>query len=138
MKHTTNYYNTFIEVAEDCPVETAEIPTPNKSGAKTIALYQYDMISQNPYRYTSDEVIFEVYAQRNEIPNNEQEEARRQFFSKGQPCLRSSPLGKRYGWGIHSNEDGKIALYPLESPEYQQLAQEPTIEHTKAMRSKRA
>jgi hypothetical protein len=24
--HTTNYLNTFIEVAEDCPVKAAEIP----------------------------------------------------------------------------------------------------------------
>jgi hypothetical protein len=26
MIHTTNYFNTFIEVAEDCPVIVAEVP----------------------------------------------------------------------------------------------------------------
>jgi hypothetical protein len=138
LKHTTNYYNTFIEAAEDCPADTAEIPTPRKNGAKTIALYQYEMISQHPYRYTSDDVIFEIYAQRNDIPGNEKEIARKKFFSKGQPCLRSSPLGKRFGWGVHSNEDGKIAIYTVESEEYRRLANHDSIKHIKAMRSKRA
>ncbi len=27
------------------------------------------------------------------------------FFSKGQPCLRASDLGKKYGWGIHSDSE---------------------------------
>jgi hypothetical protein len=138
MAHTTNYYNTLIEVAEDCPVTTAEVPKPQKNGAKTIALYQYEMISEHPYRYTSDEVIFEVHTQRKEIPDSEKEQERHRFFSKGQPCMRSSPLGKRFGWGVHSDADGKIAIYPIESEEYQRLANDDSIKHTKAMRSKRA
>lgn len=137
MNHTTNYYNTFIEVAEDCPVTTAEIPTPRKNGAKTIALYQYEMISRHPYRYTSDDVIFGVYSRRNDIPEAEKETERERFFSKGQPCLRSSPLGKRFGWGVHSNVDGKVAIYAVESEEYKRLASDDDIRHTKAMRSRR-
>ncbi|MGN7760701.1 DUF6157 family protein [Paenibacillus sp. 22594] len=27
-------------------------------------------------------------------------------------------MPKRYGWGIHYNREGKIALYGKESPEY--------------------
>lgn len=137
MDHTTNYYDTFIEVAEDCPVTTAEIPTPRKVGDKTIAMYQYEMISRHPYQYTSDDVLFEIYAQRNDIPQEQKEEERHRFFSKGQPCMRSSPLGKRHGWGVHSDADGKIAIYAIESEEYQRLANDPAVQHTKAMRSKR-
>lgn len=33
---TTNYYNTFIEVAEDCPVDQAKIP-PLHGDKKTVA-----------------------------------------------------------------------------------------------------
>jgi hypothetical protein len=138
MDHTTNYYNTFIEVAEDCPASTAEVPTPRKAGDKTIAMYQYDMISQHPYRYTSDEVLFEVYAQRNNIPSAEVEAEHHRFFSKGQPCLRSSPLGKRHGWGIHHDAEGKIAIYAVESQEYRRLTNDAGVHHVKAMRSKRA
>lgn len=63
--------------------------------------------------------------------------AREQFFSKGQACFRSSPLGKRYGWGVHSDGKGKIAIYAVESPEYKKLAKDKSLEHVKAMRSKK-
>jgi hypothetical protein len=45
---TTNYYNTFIEIAEDCPVKVAEIP-PQKGESKTAASIQYEMIAGHPY-----------------------------------------------------------------------------------------
>jgi hypothetical protein len=132
--HTTNYYDTFIEIAEDSPISMAEIP-PQKGEDKTVANLQFDMIMHNPYKYTSDEVIFGIYALRNDIPNNESERAA--FFSKGQACLRASPLTKRYGWGVHHNAEGKVALYPAESEAYQKFAADAALKHTKAMRSKR-
>jgi hypothetical protein len=133
--HTTNYYNTFIEIAEDCPISAAEVP-PQKGEEKTVANLQFDMIMANPYKYTSDEILVTIYAQRNGIDSLSQ--AHDTFFSKGQACLRSSPLGKRYGWGIHYNSEGKVALYPAESPEYQQYKADAALKHTKAMRSKKA
>src|SRR5690349_18885152 len=114
--HTTNYFNTFIEVAEDCPVTASQIP-PDNVGKKTIAGLQFEIVNKNPYQFTSDDVLFQVYALRNEITKGEMAKERELFFSKGQACFRSSPLGKRYGWGVHSNEKGKIAIYPVESPE---------------------
>ena len=132
--HTTNYYNTFIEIAEDCPLSASEIP-PQKGEAQSIANLQFDMMMANPYKYTSDEVIFGIYALRNGLSNNEEE--RGAFFSKGQACLRASPLGKRYGWGIHHNAEGKVALYPAESEEYQQFLVDKYLKHTRAMRSKK-
>ncbi|MDN3693446.1 DUF6157 family protein [Chryseobacterium tructae] len=133
--HTTNYINTFIEVAEDCPVSQAQIPPDKKE--KTLANLQYEKISKHPYQYSSDDIIFECYAFKNDISENEKQEARNQFFSKGQACLRSSPLAKRYGFGFHHNKEGKVALFPIESKEYQNLLNNPDIAKTKAMRSKR-
>jgi hypothetical protein len=52
--------------------------------------------------------------------------------------LRTSALGKRYGWGIHCDATGKVALIAHESDAYQQLATDPQMKHLKAMRSKRA
>ncbi len=133
--HTTNYYDTFIAVADDCPITAAEIP-PLKSNEKTIAGLQFDMMVQHPYKYNSDEVVFGVYATRKGITGNTALSAEREaFFSKGQPCLRSSPLTKRYGWGVHSNAEGKVALYALESVEYKQFLQDETIKKVKGMRS---
>ena len=55
-----------------------------------------------------------------------------------EPSLRSSPLGKRYGWGIHHDADGRIALVPLGSDEYRALAADPHVTQLTAMRSARA
>ncbi|MBY0433809.1 MAG: hypothetical protein K2U26_06835 [Cyclobacteriaceae bacterium] len=136
--HTTNYQNTFIEVAEDCLVTAAEIP-PLKGEEKTVAVIQFEMMSDKPYVYTSDDVIFQVYAYKSKIKGKSQLASEREkFYSKGQPCLRSSPLTKRYGWGVHNDAQGKIALYPVNSPEYKKFAKDKTLQHVKAMRSKRA
>lgn len=134
---STNYFNTFIEIAEDSPVAEGEVP-PVKGDKKTVANLQFDMVFDNPYKYTSDDVLFSVFAMRKEIPNAELEEQRKIFFSKGQPCFRSSPLTKRYGWGIHSDADGKIAMYGSDTEKYKELVADSTIAKTKAMRSKRA
>ena len=135
--HTTNYYNTFIEIAEDCPVFSGLTP-PLKGDLPTIAGMQYEIIAQNPYKFTSDEVIFQIFADRKDLIETEREPAREVFFSKGQPCLRSSPLGKKYGWGIHFDEHGKMAIYARESEAYQQFLDNTQIVKTKAMRSKKA
>lgn len=134
---STNYTGTFIQVADDCPTAAAEQP-PVGGKAPTIAALQYALIAEHPYEFTSDDVLFEVYAVRQGISTDERPGARETFFAKGQPCLRSSPLGKRYGWGIHHDADSRVALVPLGSDEYRALAADPTVTQVKAMRSKRA
>lgn len=135
-QHTTNYINTFIEASEDCPVSKGELPPEKK--VKTLAKLQFEYLAKKPYQYTSDELLFECYVIKNDIPESEKEEEKLKFFSKGQPCLRSSPLAKRYGFGFHHNLEGKIAIYPLESEEYQTLLNDKSITKVKAMRSKKA
>ncbi|TDF97956.1 DUF6157 family protein [Paenibacillus piri] len=132
-----NYYGTFIEVAEDCPVRVAELPKA-KGDAKTIPLLEYEMIANHPYQYTQEDVLFGVFAQRNKIMEAQRQAAREKFFSKGQPCLRASSLCKRYGWGIHHDAQGKVALYAVESDEYKKFMNDASIKHLKAMRSSRA
>lgn len=134
---TTNYYNTLIEIAEDCPTQVGEIP-PLRGDKKSVANLQYEMLLDHPYEFTSDEVIFTVHAARKGYAEEEMEEQRHIFFSKGQPCFRASPLTKRYGWGVHSDADGRIAMYAADSEDYQRLAADDGVEKTQAMRSKRA
>jgi hypothetical protein len=134
---STNYFNTFIEVAEDCPATKGEIP-PLKDNKKSVANLQFEMLHEHPYKFTSDDILFAVFATRKEIPEEELAEQRALFFSKGQPCFRASPLTKRYGWGIHSNEEGKIAMFSVELEAYQKFIADDSIVKKKAMRSKRA
>ncbi|TGK31068.1 hypothetical protein EHQ12_03220 [Leptospira gomenensis] len=132
--HTTNYLNTFIEIAEDCPAVSGEIP-PLKGENKTVANLQFDMVKNHPYRFTSDDVLFEVFAIRNDIKKEEYTSERERFFSKGQPCFRASPLTKRYGWGVHSDAEGKIAVYGCESAEYKKFSRDKKLKVIRAMRS---
>lgn len=134
--HTTNYENTFIEAAEDSPAIIGEIPQ-LKGSAKTVATIQFEIISKNPYKFTSDDILFQVFADKNDLTKSEYAAAREQFFSKGQACLRASPLTKRYGWGVHNDKDGKIALYGKETPEYQKFLKDKNLKVVKAMRTSR-
>lgn len=133
--HTTNYYDTFIEVAEDTKAIVGA-PPPSKE-KKTVAEMQFEIISKNPYKFTSDDVLFQVYADRNDVTKAEHKQDRETFFSKGQPCFRASPLTKTYGFGIHSNSEGKIALFGMETKEYEQFLKDKKIKKVKAMKSSR-
>jgi Family of unknown function (DUF6157) len=132
--HSTNYIDTFIQIADDCPTTVGETP-PVKADAKTVANMQFDMINKHPYKYTSDEVLFTIFTERNDINKSEIKNAQALFFSKGQACLRASPLTKRYGWGIHHNGEGKVALYGSETKEYKKLSLDKNIKIVKAMKS---
>jgi hypothetical protein len=132
--HTTNYFDTFIEISADSKASMGEIP-PMKGDTKTAATIQFELISKNPYKLTSDDVLFQVFAEKQDLIQSEYKEAREQFFSKGQPCLRASPLTKRYGWGVHSNHEGKIALYGAETTEYKKFSEDSSLKVVKAMKS---
>ena len=131
--HSTNYFDTFIEVAPDTKVSCGT-PPPSKE-KKTVALLQYELIGNNPYQFSSDDILFQVYADKHDLKQSEYKQAREQFFSKGQPCMRTSPLTKTYGYGIHSNSDGKIALYGMETNEYANFIADSEVVKVKAMKS---
>ncbi|MBW7475451.1 hypothetical protein K0T92_11885 [Paenibacillus oenotherae] len=116
-----NYYNTFITIASDCPADYGMIPLDKKTG-KTKPGIEYELVANHPYEYTQEELLFEVHVRHKEITAEELAERGTQlkdeFFQKPQACLRASMLPKKYGWGIHFNQDGKMALVPMESADY--------------------
>ncbi|MDR0793562.1 MAG: DUF6157 family protein [Chitinophagaceae bacterium] len=132
--HTTNYFNAFIEVADDTKAAAGTQPQA-KGNKKTVAGMQYELIINNPYKFTSDDVLFQVFADRNDVTKAEYKQAREQFFSKGQACLRTSPLTKNYGFGVHCNGAGKIAAYGMETQEYQQFVADKNLKKVKAMKT---
>ena len=85
----------------------------------------------------ADEVIFTVHADRAGIPDADRATERETFFSRGQACLRTSPLAKRFGCGIHHDAQGRVALVPAGLDEYRRLAEDPEVRKVNAMRSKR-
>lgn len=121
-----NYYNTFITVSADCPVEFGMVPPDKKSG-RTKPSLEYELAAGQPYYFTQEELLFEVHIRHKALASEalaeRGAEIRKAFFSKPMACLRASMLPKKYGWGIHFNEAGKLALIPMESAEYQQLVE---------------
>lgn len=134
--HSTNYYNTFIEVADDSTALIGEVPAA-KNEKKTVAAMQYEILSKHPYQYTSDDVLFQVFADRNDVAKADYQTEREMFFSKGQPCFRASPLKKKHGFGVHANEEGKVAIYGVESKEYNAFLQDDSVKKVRAMKSSR-
>ena len=138
-----DYADTFIAVADDTPATEGTAP-PVAAGNPSVAARMFELLAGNPYRYTSGDVIFTVYADRRGIPEPARAAARSEFYSRGQACLRSADLGKRYGWGIHADAEGRIALVGVETTEYAEFvsgrrrsASGAPIKVTKAMRSSR-
>ena len=109
-----------------------------KAGKRTKPVLEYELLAAHPYEYTEADVAFETYARLHGIPVEERAKARDGFTSKGHPRLRVSALAKRYGWGIHVNAEGKVALVAVESPDYQRLLRDPHVRKVKAFRSRRA
>lgn len=129
---TTNYTSTFIAVAPDTKATAGIEPRPS-----TIAALQLAIVRNAPYRLTSDDLMFEAHAQRTDIGKERRAVERDLFVAKPRACLRASPLGKTCGWGIHHDELGRIAVYGVETDDYDRLRCDPRLSQTQAMRSKR-
>ena len=67
--HSTNYFDTFIGVAEDTKADCGVKP-PAKD-KKTVAEMQFEMIVDNPYKFTSDDIFFQVFADRKDLTKEE-------------------------------------------------------------------
>lgn len=138
---SVDYTDTFIAVAPDTAAAAGVVPVPRPQGP-TVGSATYDLLAPNAYRFRSSEVIFPVWADLQEVPAEERDVAWEGFFSEPRARLRSSDLGKRFGWGIHADENGRIALHGLGTLEYERLASSRTpdgwpVKVVAAMRSRR-
>ncbi len=134
-----SYIETFIQIAPDSDATEGIVPV-SKRQPMPIHIIQYELLTAQPYHYTHEELVFAVYVRRQGFTPEElatrRAELWAELFQKGHPCLRASALTKKYGWGAHYNAEGKIALYGVETDDYQRLVKTcPTV--LNALRSKR-
>jgi hypothetical protein len=94
------YKDTFITITEDSKVTYARAQV-TRSDKPTIASIEYDLIKNNSYKLTQEDVQFKTYLIKKQLEAAKDDELRKQFFSKSRACFRASPLVKNYGWGIH-------------------------------------
>jgi hypothetical protein len=135
--------DTFVLVAPDCPVTAAVVPA-TKGANPTVAVHQYELLTARPYALTLEDLIYEVHVRRKGLSRAEAKAQgaaiRAELFAKPHACMRASPLPKRYGWGVHYDGRGRLAIYAMESEEYRRFATKSVagIEVVAALRSKRA
>jgi hypothetical protein len=133
--------DTFVRVSADCATEHSVVPI-SKKVTKSVHQIQYELLIERPYYYTHEELIFQVHLIHKDIaiddPEISLESVREQLFSKSHACLRASMLPKQYGWGVHYDAEGRIALYGMESAEYDKFLEnaDGEIKLVNAMRNK--
>lgn len=129
--------DTFITCADDSNAVMGRVP-PAREGERTIARLHYDLLSEHPYEFDLDSFNFEVYCLKNHIAPEHRDAHRAEFFAKGHPCMRASPLTKTYGFGAHYDGAGRIAIYPVDSKAYAKFVADAGIRKEPAMRTRRA
>lgn len=138
MSTDLNYYDTFIEVARDCPAGTGVEP---KAGARlSVARAQFEMVAPEPYRWTQEDVLVETSGAlrgRDDLDADERARLRSEWLSRPQACMRASPLPKTHGWGLHMDGEGRVAMYAVGSPDYERLRTDDSLTHLVAMASRR-
>lgn len=132
--HSTNYRNTLILPAPDTRAVEATAPP---TGKGTVAEMQYERLAGRDYTLTSDDLLFDVHCARRGIAEADREREHAAFFAKGQPCLRSSPLTKTYGWAVHADGEARVALVETGSDRFAELLADDATRKVPAMRSSR-
>ena len=133
-----SYQNAFIRVAADCPAPIAAIPLP-RGGKQTVASLQFNLLQRFPYTLTEEELLLKVFLLQRQIPEKDSRShpAVLEFLAKPKPCLRASPLPKQFGWGVHYDAEGRIAIFARESAEYAELSRSEKLQQLMALRNKR-
>ncbi|WP_206431450.1 DUF6157 family protein [Sphingomonas koreensis] len=124
---TTNYRDTLITASPDTPVTVGTIP----EKPETVAGAQHALLAGKPYAMTSDDLLHAAHLARG--GDNDRDT----FFAKPQACLRASPLVKQFGWGVHHDGEGRIALVGMESEDYARLLADPAVKKAPGMRRSR-
>jgi hypothetical protein len=136
--------DTFVLIATDCPATTGTVPVP-RGATPTVALAQYELLTARPYALTLEDLMVAVHVRRAGLADGAAAKAaaaahREALRAKPYPCMRASPLPKTYGWGVHHDAAGRIAIYGIGSADYRRLAAGDggRVAVVPAMRSKRA
>lgn len=140
-----SYVDAFIRLAPDCDLKQAIDPTAKPrakaDGKRTIAELEYVLLADAPYELTEADVHFAVHVARLGLSQEEfasqEKKLREEFFARPRACFRASPLPKKFGWGIHYDSQGRLAIYAVESDAYRRLASDPSLKQLAAMRSSR-
>ena len=138
----TTITDTFVLIAPDCPATAAVVPVARGAGL-TVPVIQYELLTARPYTLTLEDLIYQTHVRRAGLTPAEADRRstaiRAELFAKPHPCMRASALPKRYGWGVHHDGRGRMALIAMGSAEYRRFASGVVsgVDVVPAMRNKR-
>ncbi len=107
-------------------------------GKKPVHLIQLELLRAAPYHFDHETLVLESELLREPSTGETRREILTRLRSRPLPCLRTSPLAKRYGWGFHFDAVGKVAAYAAGSEIYAKLAASSGLQQIAAVRSKLA
>lgn len=117
-KQNEDLVNTLITISESSSKKSQVPLTKNKSVKELI----YQVLKDKPYHYKQYDLFEEVHF------NIRKKKELNILTYK----LQRSELCSLLGWGIHGNEEGKLALIPAESEKYKKLLNNAKIKKKKA------
>jgi hypothetical protein len=120
-KQNKDLINSLIIVSESSSKEGI-IPV-SKTNKETVTTTLFKVLKENPYHFKQYDLFFEVH-----ITQMKKNKTLKLDTYK----LQRSELCSLFGWGIYGNEEGKLALIPSESKEYQELLNNNAITKKKA------
>lgn len=115
----------LILVAANCPVNKGTEP-PDDRKSKTISRIKFELLTAKPYEFTEEEFFKNVH---HVIRNKSDLKIKSYLLARVQ-------LARQWGWGIHRDSNGKLALVGWETPEYRRLKNDPSVKQTRAYRAR--
>lgn len=103
----------------------------------SIAGLEHALLSAHPYCYTPPNLMLEVQRRHKQVRAADLPSFRAWLHAKPQPCMRLSMLPKRWGWGIHFDELGCMAIYGAETSDYRNFAMRSDLRVMSARPSRR-
>jgi hypothetical protein len=109
-KQNKDLVNTLITIAESS--SDASVTLESKSKKETVKEVLFKVLKENPYKYKQYDLFYEVHI--NQLKKSEELKLEKYKLQRSELCALLC-------WGIHGNEEGKLALVAAESPEYMGL-----------------
>ena len=119
----------LILIATKCSMKRGTKPVSNRE-QPTIAMHQYDVLTEMPYQLTYEQLKDEVHGNR-----RGKELTREQSKTY---MMKRSELCKIWGWGVHQDKNGKLALVGCETKEYRRLVKDLQVQKEKALNPSQA
>ena len=119
-----SYKSTLIEIGLSSRT-TPTAPFRKQGDGETRDMVQYRVLVQNPYFYDYESFLHKVHV----------DERGKKNLKLDTYKLEACELAKRWGWCIHADEEGRLALVGYGSDKYNALLKDESIEQKQAYKS---